>query len=125
MKRAIKVSVQRKILLLLKEMNRFRDDFEVPETLSQKGIGRELNIRQNHVSRALSELKESGLVESRTTHIKDIGRKRRVYFLTKEGQMENLEYINSIQDRTVPVRSSDGTTRLKSVRKLMKDLFGI
>lgn len=115
----IKVSVQRKILLLLMEMSRFNDDFEVLETLSQKGMGRELGIRQNHVSRALSELKENGLVESRTAHIKDIGRRRKVYSLSGKGEAEMEGYISSIKNLRVPVRLTDSRIKVMSIKKLM------
>ena len=110
----LRVSVHRKIMLLLRDNMRHMDDYEVPEVLSQKGIGRELGLRQNHVSRALSELKDEGLVESRSARIKGVGRRRKIYFLTRKGESEIGDYLLSLHERRIPVRFPD--RRLKSLR---------
>lgn len=113
----IRIGVQRKILLLLMDNRRYMDDFEVPEVLSQKGIGRELGLRQNHVSRALSELREEGLVGSRTAHIKGVGRRRKIYFLKEKGVHEVNEFIRSLQNKRVPVRIPDSGLKYYSIAK--------
>mgnify|MGYP006285656407 FL=1 len=108
-----RISVRRKLLLLLMENLRYIDDYEVPEILSQKGIGRELGLRQNHVSRALTELKEEGLVDSRTAHVKGVSRRRNIYFLTKKGQAEVRTFLESLGNIRLPVRMPD--RKLKSM----------
>ncbi len=117
--RPLRIGVQRKILLLLRENMRFVDDYEVPEILSQKGMGRELELRQNHLSRALSELNDEGLVGSKTAHIKGVGRKRKIYFLKEKGILEVNNYIQSIRNRKVPVRLPNGGLKLYPISNVM------
>ncbi|MFW3146384.1 MAG: NB-ARC domain-containing protein [Thermoplasmatota archaeon] len=120
----IRISSQRRILLLLHDHMGAEDDYEVPEMLTQKGIGRELGMRQTHVSRALSELKTRGLVGSRSAHIRDVGRKRKVYFLTSKGHGEMETYIEKLVLKKVPVRTIDGAlkeyTMLKAIKVIEK-----
>ncbi len=108
-----RIPVQRRILLLLFDHMEKKDDFEVPEVLSQKGMGRELGLRQTHVSRTLSELGSAGFVNSRSARIRGIGRKRKVYFLTRKGELEILGFIERWETRRLPVRTRE--RKLKSL----------
>jgi len=117
--RPLRVGVHRKILLLLGDNMRYREDYEVPEVLSQKGIGRKLSLRQTHVSRALAELKEDDLVEVRTARIKGVGRKRKVYFLSDRGVSEMEDYITSLQKVRIPVRTADRSLRSIPVPRVL------
>ena len=88
-----RVTVPRRIMLLLYDNHKYLDSYEVPEVVSQNGIASELDLRQNHVSRALTELTTDGLIFSRSSHIKGIARSRRVYFLTKK-DTEDVKNFN-------------------------------
>ncbi len=118
--RPLRIGVQRKVLLLLLENLKYIDDFEVPEVLSQKGMGRKLSLRQNHVSRALTELKDEGLVGVSTAHIKGVGRRRNIYFLKEKGVIEVNDYIRSLHQRKFPVRLPDGGLKLFSIPKILE-----
>ncbi|MGA1792935.1 MAG: tetratricopeptide repeat protein [Thermoplasmatota archaeon] len=116
----LRVPVQRKIMLLLWDHMKAEEDFEVPESVTQKGIGRELDLRQTHVSRALTELCNEGLVRSRTAHVKGEGRRKKVYFLTQKGVREVQEYANEIEGTKLPVRMRDGSLKLLQVSRVLK-----
>lgn len=121
-KAKLKPTVQRRILLLLSDHMDKIDDFEVPETITQKGIGRRIGLRQTHVSRALTELKREGLIESRSAHIKEVGRKKKSYFLTMKGQKDMIRYCEDISSRNVPLRDNEGQLKLVTL-ETAKDLI--
>ncbi len=116
---AIRISVPRRILLLLHDNMRFADSFEVPDIITQSGIGRELDLRQTHVSRALSELDSEKLIESRSAHIKGAGRRRKAYFLSRKGIDDVEEHIEEITRRSIVIRSEDGQLKQRSVGKAL------
>jgi len=116
---SIRISVQRRVLLLLHTHFSSSDDYEVPDVLSQKGIGRELSLRQTHVSRALTELRSDGLVEERSSHIKGATRKMKAYFLTRKGANYTQSYIEELGSTKVPVRLRDGRLKLRTASQAL------
>ncbi|MGA1866847.1 MAG: tetratricopeptide repeat protein [Thermoplasmatota archaeon] len=118
----LRVPVQRKIILHLWDQMSSEEDYEVPDTVTQRGIGRELSLRQTHVSRALSELCGDGLVRSRTARILGEGRRKKVYFLTKKGSAETKRFAEEMEDLKLPLRSRDGYLKLQPVSRILKVL---
>ncbi len=126
-KRLKRITVPKKIMLLLYDNQKYVDQYEVPEQVSQNGIAAELNLRQNHVSRALNELISNGLIFSRTSHVKNISRRRRVYFLTKKGIAEMERVIRELSTQRVMVHNIDGELReysLKATAEELRDKLG-
>lgn len=119
-KGSLRIPVHKRIMLLLWDNMSYEDDYEVPEIISQNGIGKELGLRQTHVSRALSELTNEMLVNSRTAHIKGYDRRKKVYFLTKKGAGEIKRLIGEIEMSRIPVRSKDQTLKLLPISKVRK-----
>ena len=97
--------------MLLLDNQRHVDRYEVPETVSQAGIARELGLRQNHVSRAISELESGGLVFSRSSHIVAQPRRKKVYFLTSKGVEDTKAFVQGLGPRTVLVHTPEGELR--------------
>ncbi|MGD9963354.1 MAG: tetratricopeptide repeat protein [Thermoplasmata archaeon] len=81
----IVVSQTDRLLLHLLEMEAFRDEPEVPLTLSQEGIAQRLGTQVHNASRALSTLEAEGLVMDRLAHVRGAPKRRRAYFLTEKG----------------------------------------
>lgn len=117
--RAIRISVPRRILLLLHDNMKFMDSFEVPEIITQSGIGSELDLRQTHVSRALSELDSEKLIGSRSAHVKGSGRRRKAYFLSRKGIDDVEDNIEELTKRAIVVRTGDGQLKQSSVEKAL------
>ncbi len=114
-----KLSVQRRILLLLYDHQHLIDDFEVTQTISQGGIGKELGLQQTHVSRALSDLRVEGLVLSKSAHITRISRRKKVYFLTIKGCEEVQRFIEHLYEEKIPLRTKDRRLKVYPLRKAM------
>jgi predicted transcriptional regulator len=103
-----RLTVQRRIMLLLYDHQKHVDSYEVPVEVTQAGIAAEHALRQNHVSRALAELTSDGMIFSRTSHIKGAPRRKKVYFLTQLGVKEVQGFIHDISQKTVLVRTPKG-----------------
>ncbi len=119
------VTVEKRLLLYLKEYLRYNDKFEVPVDITQEGIAEALGIRQHHVSRAITTLVDNGMVYERTAHIKGKKRRRKAYFLTQESipYLEELE--QEIGSQTVTVKTGSGELRDMTVTKICSELKAI
>lgn len=101
--------VQERILLHLRDYVEHAGRVEVPFALSQMGIANAVAIARSNVPRAISGMREQGLLVERQAHVTGVSRKRKAYFLTDDG----IKVANGIWDKvsTQPVRmrNSDGT----------------
>lgn len=95
------VSQNDRILLLLSEMDRYRDEPEVPLTVSQEGIAQRLDTQVHNASRALSILQAEGLVADRLAHVRGAPKRRRAYFLTEKGRQAALALRSDLEKRLV------------------------
>jgi tetratricopeptide (TPR) repeat protein/predicted transcriptional regulator len=109
-------------MLLLYDNRKYVDDYDVPEVVSQTGIAGELNLRQNHVSRALTELITEKLIFSRSSHVKGVPRKRKVYFLTQKGNLDVKNFIRDLSFKMVLVHTTAGELREYSLERVAKEI---
>ena len=80
-----KPGVQEKVLLHLLDYADFKEKVEVPFALSQMGIANAVAIARSNVPRAISGLRDQGLLVERQAHVQGVSRKRKAYFLTDTG----------------------------------------
>lgn len=97
------LSQREKVILLLHEVDRFRDEAEVPMRACQEGLASALQTQVHNASRALSALQGEGLVIERLAHIRGAGRRRRAYFLTEKGERAAAEISRDLLAQTVVV----------------------
>ena len=115
------VSQNERLLLHLSELDKHRDDADVPLAASQEGIAQELQIQVHNASRALSSLQEEGLVFDRLAHVRGAPRRRRAYFLTEKGRQVTLTIRADISKRKVVLEHAGKVQELpleEAVRKV-------
>ncbi len=115
-----RITLENRILLLLKQYDRYREDYTVPEAMSQGGMAKELAARQNHVSRAITELESKGLLSHRSSHVKNQKRRRRIYFLNEKGNEFTDAMIRGLDEKYLTVRTVEGSIEewpLKNARR--------
>ncbi len=95
------VSQNERLLLHLMEVDKFRDDPEVPIAASQEGMAQRLQLQVHNVSRALSTLQSEGLVFDRLAHVRGAPKRRRAYFLTDRGRQAAQSIKTDISRRPV------------------------
>lgn len=82
------LTVGERIVLYLVRYQKMIDSFDVPIDVSQDGIAGSLGISRAHAAIELKKLKDAGEVVERLAHIKRGKTKRKVYFLSKEGEVK-------------------------------------
>lgn len=79
------ITVKKRLIMHLLEMNRFQDDFECPTEVTQKGIAKAIKIHRSAAARELNNCIEDEIVFSKMSNIKAGKRRKKVYFLTTKG----------------------------------------
>ena len=102
-----KPGVQERILLHLRDYVAFSESVEVPFALSQMGIANAVAIARSNVPRAISGLKEQGLLIERQAHVHGVMRKRKSYFLTSLGAEIADETWNRLSQHSFEVLFPD------------------
>jgi tetratricopeptide (TPR) repeat protein/DNA-binding MarR family transcriptional regulator len=121
------VSLDERLLLHLSDLDRYRDDAEVPLAASQEGIAQKLEIQVHNASRALATLQSEGLVVDRLAHVRGAPRRRRAYFLTENGR-QAAKAIRADVSRRPVVLEHDGKVQelpLEEVVRRTPSLTGI
>lgn len=85
----------------------------MPLAITQEGIAKAVGIHWNHVSRAIKEFEQAGLVVTKKANIEGGGRRRNVYFLTDEGCKIAGERLKQIRDMYANVIINKETINVK------------
>lgn len=120
------LTVNEKILLHLLESHRSQNLREAPISITQKGIAENVNIRWNHVPRAMHSLKKQGYITEDMSHIEGKTRRQKAYFLTDEGLLFAKNLRERILGWDVFLRRSDGQVaklKLSRVNSQLKTKF--
>jgi len=115
------LSQNERILLHLSELERYRDEPDVPMAASQEGIAGKLNTQVFNASRALSSLESEGLVFDRLAHVRGAPKRRRAYFLTEKGRTAAQAIRSDVSKRRVVIEHAGKTQELPvedAVRRL-------
>ena len=107
------VSFDERLMLHLLEMEKYRDEADVPMGASQEGIAQRLGVQVHNVSRALSSLQHEGLVTDRLAHVRGAPRRRRAYFLTEKGLKAAQDVKADISKRTVAIEHNGKALELQ------------
>ncbi|HJX04536.1 MAG TPA: tetratricopeptide repeat protein [Thermoplasmata archaeon] len=106
------LSQNERILLHLSELERHRDEPDVPMAASQEGIAERLDTQVFNASRALSSLESEGLVFDRLAHVRGAPKRRRAYFLTEKGRAAAQAIKSDIGKRSVVIEHAGKTQEL-------------
>jgi DNA-binding MarR family transcriptional regulator len=116
------LTVNHRILIKLLDHTKFEDAPVVPRSVTQRGIAEALDIRWNHIPRAVKTLKEQGLVYEKHAHVEHAKRRLKTYFLTKEGRFFSEKLVESLAQMEVVVESTSGQkekVRLYEVNRVL------
>jgi len=129
------LTVNEKILLHLLDHHRFKERREAPRAITQKGIAEGVNIRWNHVPRAMAQLSKMDYVLESISHIEGKTRRQKTYHLTDEGLLtaKNLRektlgwdvHLKKSDDQIIKMRLSEINSTLKTNFSPLKLLMSI
>lgn len=101
------LTVQDRIVLHLMDYQNFSDKYEVPNQVTQRGIGESIDIAWSNVPRAMKKLVTDQVVEEKSARIKGDKRKKKAYFLTHKGYSQALTLREEMSSRTVTLVDGD------------------
>ncbi|MGB1492807.1 MAG: hypothetical protein ACPG8X_05720, partial [Candidatus Poseidoniaceae archaeon] len=117
-----KPGVQEKVLLHLLDYADFKEKVEVPFALSQMGIANAVAIARSNVPRAISGLRDQGLLVERQAHVQGVSRKRKAYFLTDAGVIaaeETWARLREFQFRCINMEGESISTSLGAAHEVL------
>ena len=106
------LTVEDWIMVHLLRYARYAGEFEVPWAMTQYGIAEAVGTGQDHVSRAVRRLVQKGFLSEAKNRVEGVSEKRKVYFLTPEGQASAAELVRQAEGMTVIIREDGGERRL-------------
>ena len=118
----LSISVNDKILMLLSNFSQYKNDWEMPFTLTQQGIADYLTLARCNVSRAVKRLIEDDMVDERKAHIKGIKRKRYVYLPSTQGLIRIQEINEKLNRIKIPYTNLTGETTQLTISDISKEL---
>ena len=102
------LTVKERILLHFFDFNRFAEEYEVPEEVTQAGIAKAVGIRVHHVTQYVKPLVEAAMVEEHIRHVRGKPRRRKAYFLTPNGRHDAASLRASLFKESIPFRTQRG-----------------
>ena len=94
----LQLSLNERLLIHLWEMERHKDEADLPVGVSQEGISQRLGTGVHTISRLLSTMVGEGTVSERLAHVRGAQKRRKVYFLTPAG-------LNAVQSLRIDISS--------------------
>lgn len=106
---AIRLTAKERILLHLLDHVKDREAIEVPPEMTQEGLASAAWVELRHLSQYLRPLIADEQVRERTSHVKGIRQRRRVYDLTEAGQHAAYRLRDRVKAETIQVRDVSGS----------------
>ncbi len=126
------LTVAQRVMLHLSLHSRYRDEFECPQEVTQKGVSGVLGLSRSHVALELKKLMEEGEVEVRLAHVRRAKSRRKVYFLSTSGERKAASMRRSAQEAEGMWIDSEGKSRegkgsdlLRAARRLAMPLTSV
>ena len=109
------LTVNERILLHLR--NYLTQDIQTSAVMGQTqgGISEGIDIRINHIPRAVKKLLDDNYVEECLAHVGGLKRKRKVYILTESGMKKSNDMLDSLKEVEVLVKFEDGKEELTKI----------
>jgi DNA-directed RNA polymerase subunit M/transcription elongation factor TFIIS len=118
----VRVTVKEKILIHLLSFSKFKDEFEVPQKVTQDGMAKVVGVRRSHIASALKDLKTSELVEEKKTRIEGSERRKNAYFLTHLGEIEGRRIKEAISEKIIQITDEEGNLKEIAISEVPKVL---
>ncbi len=116
-----RITNRERVLLALQDAPDHIDQYEVPRRFSQPGLTQRLGMAQSHVSRALTQLLDEGLLTQKRKRV--VGERRRVttYSLSEKGMEKVRELASDIDSSEVLTTGVEGDLIQVELGKLIEE----
>jgi tetratricopeptide (TPR) repeat protein/DNA-binding MarR family transcriptional regulator len=100
-------SDQWRVVLYLSHFSRFIDDAESPPQVTAGGIVQTTGLKRSRVDEVLKELIREGYVRAWSNHVKGEPAKRKIHFLTREGENLASFITDAIRGTQVSIKDEE------------------
>ncbi len=104
------LTVNERILLHLRDYMGNTDTTSASMGQTQAGISEGIDIRINHIPRAVKKLLDDNYVNEYLAHVSGLKRKRKVYYLNEAGVKKASQMLDEIKDQEISLTFKDGQT---------------
>lgn len=115
------LTVDQRMLLHLLPHTEDKIKEPAPLDVCQGGIEKALNLKRGQASRSASRLKDKGLVVEALAHVKGSTRRKKVYYLTREGLVKAGALYERIGKSMIFVKDIKGNRKLLSLNETLLD----
>jgi tetratricopeptide (TPR) repeat protein len=115
-----RLTVSQRILIHLSLFSRFREEYECPVDVTQKGISSVLGVSRSHVALELKKLMEEEHVECRLAHVRGAKSRRKVYFPSFSGERMAASLRRQALEAEARWIDPDGVVREGSGEELLQ-----
>jgi tetratricopeptide (TPR) repeat protein/DNA-binding MarR family transcriptional regulator len=118
-----RLTVAERILLHLSSYSEDREAFVCHPDVSQRGIADAVGVSRAHAALELKRLRDAEEVEERVAHVKGAQTRRKVYFLTPEGERKARIMREHALTRRVVVEDAEGPKEMpgeEAMRRLTR-----
>ncbi len=119
----LSIPVEKRIILHLADYVNYPGAIEVDNAITQQGIANAVNIRYQHVSRAIIKLIQDDHIFFRSVHVKKVNRRKKAYFLSIKGIAYSKDIKKWFDDKPVFIRNPDNELReirFYDLKKILK-----
>ncbi len=95
------LTAKERILLHLKEYWKYRNEFETPGEVTQRGISEATGLGLSHIPRTLKSMKGDGMIVESKNYISGQKRRYKTYFLSDEGIKLAQKILGDIGSRDI------------------------
>lgn len=112
----MKLTIGERIALHLYGFRSYREEFVVPRSVTQDGIGLELGISRAHAAIELKRMLGTGMAETRLAHVKGLGTRRATYFLSPKGEEDARSLIDLLETEGIKAEAMIAAPAEKRVK---------
>lgn len=108
-------SAKDRILLHLKHYQRYHDEKRVPYEVCQPGIADALGVSRPYLSKEIRKLTADGegVLKEEVRRVKGVKRKRKVYFLSRDGIREEKKIRDRLEGEEITLKTDNSTKKIK------------
>ena len=102
------LTVKERVFLHLLFQQRFAMDSDSPQSVTQEGVAKAVDVGRNNVAKVLAEMGNEGTVDAFTRHVKGLPSVRKVYFLSPRGLEKAKVIKQNVESTTVDIIDLQG-----------------
>lgn len=112
------LTAKERVFLHLLFQQRFVMDSDSPQSVTQDGVAKAVDVGRNNVAKVLAEMSKEGTVDIFTRHVKGLPSVRKVYFLSTKGLEKAKTVKQNVESTLVNIIDLQGQQQRDEIGRL-------